>query len=125
MKAEYPKVPFDTFAEIGYASVNVVANAAKGLERRHGVVADGALPKVTNYDTGFGPVAGLLDGTGLRRIRGCSTSRTYVYVAKNGVYGLASPAPIDTTPALQVVGREVGGRSSRGDGPVGAVIPGG
>ena len=100
MQTEYPKVPFDTFAEIGYASVNVVAQAAKGLKDVTASSLTAALPKVTGFDTGLGPVLNLSTAPVSAYPR-LFDDKDYVYVAKNGVYVLASPTPIDTTPALQ------------------------
>ena len=62
-----------------------------------------ALPKLTNYDTGFGPVVDFSTAPVAAYPR-LFTVKDYVYLAKNGEYGLAMPAPIDTTPALKLLG---------------------
>ena len=103
MKAQYPKVPVDTFAQIGYASVYVIATAAKGLGDVTASSMLTALPKLTNYDTGFGPVVDFSTAPVAAYPR-LFTVKDYVYLAKNGVYVLAMPAPIDTTPALKLLG---------------------
>ena len=47
MQTQYPKVPFDQFAETGYASVKLVAQAAKGL-------SDVSASSLTGVDQGEG-----------------------------------------------------------------------
>ena len=103
MKAQYPKIPVDTFAQIGYASVNVIAAAAKGLGDVTASSMMSALPKLTNYDTGLGPVLDFSTAPVAAYPR-LFTVKDYIYVAKNGVYVLSMPAPIDTTPALKSLG---------------------
>jgi branched-chain amino acid transport system substrate-binding protein len=103
MKAQYPKVPLDTFAQIGYASVQVVAAASKGLSDVTASSLMSALPKLTNYDTGQGPVVDFSSAPVPAYPR-LFTVKDYVYVAQNGAYSLAMPAPIDTSPALKMLG---------------------
>ena len=103
MRAEYPKVPFDQFAETGYASVTVVAHAAKGLGDVTSSSLMSALPKVKEFDTGLGPVLdfSIAPVSAYPRL---FTVKDYVYVAKSGDYVLAQPQPIDTSPALKLLG---------------------
>jgi branched-chain amino acid transport system substrate-binding protein len=103
MKASYPKIPLDTFAQIGYAAVQVVAAASKGLGDVTASSLMTAIPKLTNYDTGMGPVVNFSSAPVAAYPR-LFTVKDYVYLAKDGVYGLAQPTPIDTSPALQLLG---------------------
>ena len=101
--AKYPKVPLDQFAQSGYASVKVVQEAAKGLKDVTPQTLTQALPKVTNFDTGLGPVANFskpLPVPGFERV---FNPKVFVYKATNGNYELAQPDPIDTTPALKIL----------------------
>jgi branched-chain amino acid transport system substrate-binding protein len=103
MKAEYPKVPFDQFVETGYASVKLVAQAAKGLGDPSASAMMSALPKVSGYDTGVGQVA---DFTKLGSIPGFPrmyAAKDYIWVAKNGNYVLSQPQPIDVAAALKLL----------------------
>ena len=103
MWTEYPKVPFDQFAETGYASVIVVAHAAKGLGDVTSSSLMTALSTVNGFDTGLGPVLDFSMAPVAAYPR-LFTIKDYVYVAKNGDYVLAQPEPIDTTPALKLLG---------------------
>ena len=103
MRTEYPKVPFDQFAETGYASVIVVAHAAKGLGDVTSSSLMTALSTVNGFDTGLGPVLDFSMAPVAAYPR-LFTVKDYVYVAKNGDYVLAQPEPIDTTPALKLLG---------------------
>ena len=102
MQAEYPKIPFDQFAETGYASVEAVAQAAKGLTDVTASSLMTALSKLTGFNTGLGPVLNFSTAPVSTYPR-LFDDKDYVYVAKNGVYVLAQPQPIDTTPALKLL----------------------
>jgi ABC-type branched-subunit amino acid transport system substrate-binding protein len=101
--AQYPTVPLDQFAESGYASVQVVAHAAKGLRNVTASSLDSALTKVTGFDTGLGPVADFSTPNSIPGFPRLFNPKVFVWVAKNGDYYLAQPQPIDTTPALQLL----------------------
>ena len=103
MKAQYPKVPVDTFAQIGYASVYVIATAAKGLGDVTASSMLTALPKLTNYDTGFGPVVDFSTAPVAAYPR-LFTVKDYVWVGQERRVRFGEPAPIDTTPALKLLG---------------------
>jgi ABC-type branched-subunit amino acid transport system substrate-binding protein len=101
--AKYPTVPLDQFAESGYASVQVVAHAAKGLNNVTASSLDSALTKVTGFATGLGPVADFSTPNSIPGFPRLFNPKVFVWVAKNGEYYLAQPQPIDTTPALQLL----------------------
>ena len=103
IQAQYPKVPLDQFAETGYASVQVVAQAAKGLSDVTGSSLQSALSKVTGFDTGLGPVVDLSTPNSIPGFSRVFNPKVFVWVAKNGDYYLAQPQPIDTTPALKLL----------------------
>jgi ABC-type branched-subunit amino acid transport system substrate-binding protein len=58
-KALNPAAPYDAFLPGGYASVELVAYAAKGLKTVTPATLVKALNKVKNYNTGVGPVLNL------------------------------------------------------------------
>ena len=103
MKAEYPKVPFDQFAETGYAAVNLVAHAAKGLGDVSASSLMSALTKVNGYDTGVGQVADFTTPSTIPGYPRLFSPKDFVWVAQNGNYALAQPQPIDATPALKLL----------------------
>ena len=106
IKAKYPKSPLDQFAQSGYASVKVVQEAAKDLKDITPQSLTQALPKVTDFDTGLGPVANFstpLPVPGFERV---FNPKVFVYKATNGTYDLAQPDPIDTTPALKILSQK-------------------
>jgi branched-chain amino acid transport system substrate-binding protein len=103
LKEEYPDVSFDQFAKSGYASVQVVAEASKGLDEITAASVTEGLSGVVDFDTGLGPVVDLstpLAVPGYERIFG---PYIYVYVAKGGKYELLHPDPMDMTPALRLL----------------------
>jgi ABC-type branched-subunit amino acid transport system substrate-binding protein len=103
LKAKFPTVPYDQFAKSGYASVKIVAEAAKDLDQITPASVTKGLSGVTNFDTGLGPVVDLSTPStipGYERIFG---PMIYVYVAKNGAYELLRPDPMDMTPALKIL----------------------
>lgn len=103
MQAQYPKVPLDQFAEAGYAAVEVVAQAAKGLKDVTASSLESALTKVKGFDTGLGPVIDFSKPNPTPGYERLFNTKVFVYVAKNGVFYLAQPEPIDTTPALRLL----------------------
>jgi branched-chain amino acid transport system substrate-binding protein len=104
MKVEYPKVPFDQFAETGYAGVNLIAHAVKGLSDVTPSSVMTALTKVSGFDTGVGQVATFTQPSSIPGYPRLFNPKDFVWVAKNGNYSLAQPQPIDTTPALKLLG---------------------
>ena len=103
MKVEYPKVPFDQFAETGYAAVNLVAHAAKGLSDLTSSSVMTALTKVSGFDTGVGQVATFTQPSSIPGYPRLFNPKDFVWVAKNGNYALAQPQPVDATPALKLL----------------------
>jgi ABC-type branched-subunit amino acid transport system substrate-binding protein len=103
MKAQDPKVPFDQFAESGYAAVNLIAHAVKGLGGVSASSVTSALSKVSGYDTGVGPVATFTAPSPIAGYPRLFNPKDFVWVAKNGNYSLSQPQPIDTTPALKLL----------------------
>jgi ABC-type branched-subunit amino acid transport system substrate-binding protein len=99
-KAKNPKVPPETFTQTGYASVGVVAEAAKGLEEITAATLMEALPTVSNYDTGLGPVLNLTKSIGVPGFERTFNPDWYLNVVKNDVSVLAQPKPIDVTAGL-------------------------
>jgi ABC-type branched-subunit amino acid transport system substrate-binding protein len=103
MKAQYPKVPFDQFAETGYAAVNLIADAVKGQGDVSSSSVMSALSKVNGYNTGVGPVATFTAPNPIPGYPRLFNPKDFVWVAKNGNYSLSQPQPIDTTPALKLL----------------------
>lgn len=108
MKAKYPKVGLDNFAESGYASVLLVAKVATGLGKNK-ITASSLMSalnkKVRNFNTGVGPV---VSSKGLNTIPGFGrlfSAENFVYVAKNGNYVLSQPKPINVAPALKLLNK--------------------
>jgi ABC-type branched-subunit amino acid transport system substrate-binding protein len=104
MKAGYPKVPFDQFAETGYSSVKLIAEAAKGLSDITPTSLSAALAKVSGYNTGVGPVVDFTKPSPIAGYPRLANPKDFVWVAKNGNYVLAQPNPIDATPAIKLLG---------------------
>ena len=104
MKAGYPKVPFDQFAETGYAAVKLIAQATKGSGDVTASSVTSALTKVSGYNTGLGPVVDFTKPSSIAGFPRLSNPNDFVWVAKNGNYVLAQPDPIDATPALKLLG---------------------
>lgn len=103
LQAQYPKVPLDQFAESGYASVQAVAQAAKGLQDVTGSSLESALTKLTAFDTGLGPVLDFSSPNSIAGFPRLFNPKVFIWVAKNGNYYLEQPQPIDTTPALKLL----------------------
>ena len=104
VQAQYPKVPLDQFVETGYASVNTVEQAAKGLSDVTASSVMTGLTKLKGYDTGLGPVVDFATPSSIPGFPRVKNSKVFVWVAKNGDYHLAQPQPIDTAPALKLLG---------------------
>ena len=104
MQTQYPKVPFDQFAETGYASVKLVAQAAKGLSDVSASSLTSALTKVKGYDTGVGQTVDFTTPSSIPGYPRLFNPKDFIWVAKNGNYALSQPQPIDATPALKLLG---------------------
>ena len=103
-KAKAPKVPLDTFTESGYASVEVLAHAAKGLKQVTSATLSRALPKVKGFDTGLGPVVTLTKPGRVSAVYPrLFNPNFYIWVVKNGNTSLAQPNPIDMSRGLRLV----------------------
>ena len=105
VETQYPKVPLDQFVETGYASVNTVEQAAKGLSDVTASSVMTALSKLQGYDTGLGPVVDFATPSSIPGFPRVKNSKVFVWVAKNGDYHLSQPQPIDTAPALKLLGK--------------------
>ena len=101
--AAAPDVPFDQFAMTGYASVKLVAHAMKGQTDVTAKSVSSALAKVTDFDTGLGPVVDFSTPGTAKGYEGIFNPMIYMYVAKGGAYELLQPDPIDMTGALEVL----------------------
>lgn len=103
LEAAYKKVPLDQFVDTGYAAVKLVARVAEGLKSVTASSLERALRKVTDYNTGLGPVADFTKSSihGFPRL---TSPDDFLWVAKNGNYYLAQKRPINTTPALKLLG---------------------
>ena len=64
------------------------------------------LSGVANFDTGLGPVVDLSTPSTIPGYERIFSPMIYVYVAKNGVYELLHPDPMDMTPALKLLSEE-------------------
>jgi ABC-type branched-subunit amino acid transport system substrate-binding protein len=103
LKEEYPDVSFDQFAKSGYASVQVVAEASKGLDEITAASVTEGLSGVVDFDTGLGPVVDLSTPSTIPGYERIFDPSIYVYVAKGGIYELLHPEPMDMTPALKLL----------------------
>jgi ABC-type branched-subunit amino acid transport system substrate-binding protein len=101
IQATAPNTPNDQFAKTGYASVQIVAEASKGLPDVTAASLSAALPGITNFDTGFGPVVSFATPNTIPGYERIFNPKVYIMEAKAGAYGLAQPDPIDMTAALK------------------------
>lgn len=102
-KALAPKVTFDAFTEHGYASVMVVAQAAKDLKTVTASALMRALPKITHYNTGLGPIVDFAAKPPVAGFPRLFNPYYYVAVAKNGKMYLKSGLKINVTKGLKVL----------------------
>ena len=103
-KAKAPKVPLDTFIDNGYAAVEVVAHAAKGLKQVNASTLMKALPKVKGFNTGLGPVLTLTKpGTVARKYPRLFNPNVYLWVVRNGQMVLAQPKPVNIAPGMKLL----------------------
>lgn len=79
-----PKAPYDAFLPGGYASVKLVAYAAKGLKTVTAATLVRALSKVTNFDTGVGPVLTLTKPFPNPTFSRVFNTRQFIGVARGG-----------------------------------------
>lgn len=103
--AKAPDVPLDTFVQSGYASVKVLAEAAKDLDEITPESVGKALSGVTGFDTRLGPVVDLTKPNPVPGFERVFNPEIFVLEAENGEYGLAEPEPLDTTPALELLSK--------------------
>ncbi|HTN81808.1 MAG TPA: ABC transporter substrate-binding protein [Acidimicrobiales bacterium] len=103
LKEKHPEVPYDQFAKSGYASVKVVEQATKGLDEITPASVTKGLSGVVDFDTGLGPVIDLSTPSTIPGYERIFSPMIYEYVAKNGVYELLHPDPMDMTPALKLL----------------------
>ncbi|MFD3925777.1 ABC transporter substrate-binding protein [Streptomyces sp. NPDC058614] len=103
--AAHSDATLDTFVQTGYTATKIVAKAAAGVSSVDASTLMDALPKVTAFDTGLGPVIDLskpISVTGFDRV---FNPEVYVLVAKDGVLRLGEPKPLNVEPALKLLGR--------------------
>jgi ABC-type branched-subunit amino acid transport system substrate-binding protein len=96
-----PSAPLDDFVANGYVGVELVADAAKGLTAVNAATLMAALPKITAYNTGLGPVLNLSKPNPAAAFSRVFNTKVYVVVAKGGAYQLASTKPVDALPAFE------------------------
>lgn len=96
-----PKIQLNDFVAQGYAAVEIVAQAAKGLGTVDSASLMKALPTVTNFDTGIGAVVSLNKPNPAATFSRVFNTKVYPLVAKNGEYTLASQTPIDVMSAYE------------------------
>lgn len=98
-----PKVPLDAFTESGYASVEVVADAATGLKQVTGATLLRALPKVSDFDTKLGPVVTLTKTNPIPGFSRLFNSNYYLGVVRNDKIYAVGSKPLSTTAALKAL----------------------
>ena len=103
IEAAAPGTPYDQFAKTGYASVQLVREAAAGLAEVTAASLTEGLSGITGFDTGLGPVVDFSEPLGIPGYERIFNPMIYIYVANNGVYELAQPDPIDMTAALELL----------------------
>jgi ABC-type branched-subunit amino acid transport system substrate-binding protein len=105
--AKNPKIPYDGFAKSGYASVEVVKEAAKNVSGElTAETLTEALPTITDYNTGLGPVADFSKPSSVPGFERVFNVELFVNEVKNGEYVLTKdPGTIDPTPALEYLSK--------------------
>lgn len=100
-----PSVTFDGFTEHGYASVEVVAQAVKlaGLKTITASTLTKALPDVSDYNTGLGPIVDLAAKPPVAAFPRLFNPYYYIAVAKNGKMYLKSPKSFNVTSGLKLL----------------------
>lgn len=96
-----PKIQLNDFVSQGYAGVEVIAQAAKGLSSVTPQSLMQALPKVTNVNTGIGATVSLNRPNPAAAFSRVFNTEVYPLVAKDGEYTLAAAKPINVLPAYQ------------------------
>jgi ABC-type branched-subunit amino acid transport system substrate-binding protein len=97
-----PTVPFDEFLSAGYLSVNIFAQAAKGLKTVTAAAILKALPKVHGYNTGLGPTVSLQKAPDAGYPRIFDTD-SYLWVARNGNFYLYQKKAVNTAAGLRLL----------------------
>jgi ABC-type branched-subunit amino acid transport system substrate-binding protein len=101
-KALAPKVAFDGFTEHGYASVEVFAQAAKGLKSVTAPAILKALPKIKNFNTKLGAIISFQKpyAAGYPRL---FNPNIYVYQARGGNFYLAQSKPLSVAAGIKLL----------------------
>jgi len=102
-KAAAPDAPFDQFSKTGYASVQIIAEAAKSLDEVTPADLTTAITQISGFDTGLGPVLDFTTPNSIPGYERVFNTKIYLYVAKDGAYELAQPDPIDVAAALEIL----------------------
>jgi len=96
-------VPLDGVLMSTYASVNVVAEAAKNLDDVTPKSLTGALQDLKGYDTGLGPVVDFTQGNPTKLFSRIFNTKVFLLEAENGKTVLAQPKPLDTKSAFDAL----------------------
>jgi branched-chain amino acid transport system substrate-binding protein len=97
-----PSTPIDVWIESGYASVNVVAQAAEGLKSVTSAAVFKALPKVSNFSSGVGPSVTLTKSVGVKGFPRIFNTNEYVLEVEHGGYVTKGVKPISVLGALKL-----------------------
>jgi ABC-type branched-subunit amino acid transport system substrate-binding protein len=100
-----PKVPLDAELESAYASVETFAKAVEGLPTVNAETTMSALPKLSGYDTGLGPVVDFGASNPTKTFSRVVNTKVYVLEAKDGEVVLAQKQPLDTAPAFEALAK--------------------
>lgn len=100
---EMKDVPLDGVLISTYASVRVVAEAAKGLDGVTRKTLTGALRNLKGYDTGLGPVVDFTQTNPTKLFSRIFNTKVFLLKAENGKTVLAQPEPLDTKPAFDAL----------------------
>ena len=98
-------VPLDGVLESTYASVLVVAEAAKALDQITAETLTEALGKLKGFDTGLGPVVDFTATNPTKLFSRILNTKVFLLKAEGGKTVLEQPQPLDTMPAFTALGQ--------------------
>ncbi|MGW0949972.1 ABC transporter substrate-binding protein [Streptomyces sp. NPDC002623] len=99
--AAHPDATLDTFVQTGYTATKIVAKAADDVAQVDAATLMKALPKVSGFDTGLGPVIDLSKPSAVSGFERVFNPHVYVLVAKDGVLQLGRPKPLDVESGIE------------------------